>query len=174
MKTAALLLTALLLPAIAGAQALPIEPGYWEHRFDLKTASGRIESALAMVRAQMDLLPPQQRQLLEATLRSQGVEPEWLDQRLLHCLTAEDIARGQVQLAEEGGCTLHSAATSDGSTRIDFACTEGDSRGTLLLHDATRYTGEASMELDFNGIEEAATATLTGRWLAASCPAASP
>lgn len=166
------LLSSALLPSAVRAQALPIRPGLWEHQVQLQTPSGRIEGALALAKTQLELLPPQQRQLLEATLRAQGIDPDWLDQRFRTCITTDDIAAGLLRFAEQGGCTLGQVRPDGIQTHVDFRCTEGEGQGSVTLTGDNAYTGQSHMLLQFAGIEEAATATHSGRWLDAQCPAA--
>ena len=169
MKTAILLAAATLLSTVGQAQDLNVRPGLWEHSLDLKSESGRLEQALDMARAQLALLPPQQRQMMENMMARQGIKFDLVNQSFQNCISEEEAASGEFTFAEEGGCE-HTAVSEDGSaTRISFVCAQG--QGELVLENGSEYTGQSSMELEFNGTVENVTASHSGRWLGASCAA---
>jgi len=159
----------LLLPLACAGQALSISPGLWEHDLELHSASGRIEQALAIARAQLELLPPQQRQMLEGMLTQQGVRFDLTNQRLQSCITAEEASSGVFVLAGEGGCTQSGVSNTGAGSRISYVCPQGE--GEVVFRDSTTYTGRSSMSMDFNGMAENISVIHNGRWLGASCAA---
>ena len=169
MKSSLFLLAALLLPAAGSAQVLSVKPGLWEHSLDLKSESGRLEQALDMARAQMALLPPAQREMMEGMLARQGIRFDIVNQSFQNCISEEEAASGQFTFAEEGGCDQTSVREEGSSTHISFVCAQGE--GELVLRNGSEYTGRSSMALDFNGTIENVTASHSGRWLGASCAA---
>lgn len=162
-------LVALLLPPGGSAQSFDVRPGLWEHSIDLKSESGRIEAALELARTQMQLLPPAQRQVVEDTLAQQGIKADFTNQTFQNCISEEEAASGRFQFAEDGGCEQTSVVNNGSTTQISFVCAQGE--GQLELVDGASYTGSSSMQLNFAGVLENATATHSGRWLGASCAA---
>jgi hypothetical protein len=169
MRLSRSLFIAALFPSLGFAQQISVRPGLWEHQMQLKSESGRIELALELARTQMALLPPEQRQQIEAVIAAQGLKVDWVNQRFQNCVTEQEAASGVFRFAEEGGCTIQSAEPKGIATHIEFTCAQG--QGSLDLADGMEYTGQSSMTLNFNGLIEHATATHTGRWLGASCAA---
>lgn len=173
MKLQICILAALLGQASAGyTQVLPVKPGLWEHDLVLKSDSGRLELALELARAHMALLPPAQRQVLDNLLTRPGVKFDLKNQRFLNCISEEEAATGRFRFAEEGGCEVTRVLNRGPATLVSFVCAQA--RGELVLKNASEYTGESSMTLDFNGFIEHATATHSGRWLGTSCAALEP
>lgn len=164
-------LTAVLLSlsSIAVAQEFTVKPGLWEHQMDLKSESGRLEQALETARAQIALLPPAQRQMMESMMTNQGIRFDLVNQSFQNCISEEEAASGQFTFAEEGGCTKTSVRAEGDATHVSFVCERGE--GELVLRDGAEYTGQSRMSLDFNGQVENVTATHNGRWLGASCAA---
>lgn len=172
MKSSVLLLVALALPTLSHAQAFDVKPGLWEHSIDLKSESGRLEVALELARTQMQLLPPAQRKAVEDTLARQGIKADFVNQTFQNCITEEEAASGTFQFAEDGGCAQTSVRNEGAATHISFTCAQG--QGELTLTNGTAYTGSSSMELNFAGVPEKATATHSGRWVGESCTALAP
>jgi hypothetical protein len=172
MKATALLFTTLAFPVFSHAQAFDVKPGLWEHSIDLKSESGRLEIALELARSQMQLLPPEQRKVVEDTLAQQGIKADFVNQTFQNCITIEEAGSGVFQFAEAGGCEQTSVHTEGSLTDISFTCAQG--QGELTLINGTTYTGSSSMQLNFGGIIENATATHSGRWVGESCAALNP
>jgi hypothetical protein len=173
MKFAACCLVALLPSALASslalAQQIPVKPGLWEHQMNLKSQSGRVEVALEIARTQIALLPAEQRQMVENTIKQQGLKVDWVNQKFQNCITEEEASSGQFSFAEDGGCEQTSVRNAGTSTHISFVCAQG--QGELELKNGTEYTGSSSMTLNFAGVMENATATHSGHWVGASCAA---
>jgi hypothetical protein len=172
MKAPVLFLAALALPNMGYAQTFDVKPGLWEHSINLKSESGRLEVALELARTQMQLLPPAQRKVVEDTLAQQGVKADFVNQTFQNCITAEEAATGVFKFAEDGGCEQTSVRTEGATSQISFTCAQG--QGELTLTNGTAYTGSSSMQLNFAGVIENATATHSGRWIGESCAALSP
>jgi len=169
-KTSACIFTAcLLLPTAAFTQQLSVKAGLWEHRMELKSDSGRLELALETVRAQMAQLPPAQRQMMEGMLTQQGIKLDIANQTFQNCVTEEEAAAGEFKFAEEGGCTYTSIRNEGTTSYVSYVCAQG--QGDLAMHNGSDYTGNSTMTLDFNGTTENVSATHSGSWLGASCPA---
>jgi len=172
MKAPALLFAAFVLPAIASAQTFDVKPGLWEHSLNLKSESGRLEVALELARTQMQLLPPAQRKVVEDTLAQQGIKADFVNQTFQNCITAEEAATGVFKFAEDGGCEQTSVRNEGTTSHISFTCAQG--QGELTLTNGSAYTGSSTMQLNFAGVVEKATATHSGRWLGESCAALNP
>ena len=154
---------------LAAAPAFVVKPGLWEHSIDLKSESGRLEVALELARTQMQFLPPEQRKIVENTLAQQGIRADFVNQTFQNCITEEEAASGRFRFAEDGGCEHTSVRPNGATTYISFVCAQGE--GEIELTNGSAYTGTSSMELNFAGVIEKATATHSGQWIGASCAA---
>ena len=164
------LLLSLLAPVqLVSAQTLSVEPGRWQHSVDLSSESGRLEAALDLARMQMALLPEAQQQRIKSMLQRQGIQFDLVNQSFQNCVTEEEASSGEFDFMKHGGCELTDVNEVGQDTQISFSCARG--QGELVLSDGRSYTGTSSMNLEFAGITEVATATHSGHWVGPSCAA---
>lgn len=169
-----LLLPLLLIPAAFTAQAQErILPGLWDHSFTMKSESGRMELLQQQVQAQLALLPPAQRQQMEAMLARQGVSVNPQGQRFQVCVTPEDAqqdrlpqldARCQQQVLERQGNTV----------RFRFACSTTppvDGEGQYSVTSNKAYEGTANVNTMVQGQAEHMVMKTQGRWAGPDCGA---
>lgn len=163
------LCTAALLVASASTfgQALVVKPGLWEHSVNMQSESGRLEQALQMAMAQMALMPPEQRQMIENMLAQQGVKMDFANQTFQNCITEEEAAAGQFNWQEDAECQQTAVSNVGGETHVSFVCGQGE--GELVLQNDSQYTGNSRMRLDFNGNTELVTVSHNGKWIGGSC-----
>lgn len=166
MKTI-LLSTALLISAGSlAAPKLDMTPGKWQHSVKMQSASGEMERAMAEMQKQLASMPPQQRQMMEAMMKSQGMNLNPDGVSLEVCLTAEDIARGQ--LPQQDGCTQQ-LTEQNGRYHISFQCSNPPSKGEgdFQLLDSKTYQGNLQVETKVKGKTEVMTMQQQGKWLGA-------
>lgn len=168
----AILVTALALSnsAIAETVKIDIEPGLWQHSFNIKTASGELERAMQKLEQQLASMPAAQRQMMQKMLSSQGGSFDLSARSVQVCLTQQQIDRGQ--LPQQDGCEQNITQTGDNSYSFAFSCkgnppTSGT--GVMTLSSRKAYTGNASFSTDVNGKAEQMTMQQTGKWLKADC-----
>lgn len=161
-----LLFTALLSANAAAELKLDMAPGKWQHNVIMQSASGEIERAMAEMQKQLASMPPQQRQMMEAMMKSQGMNlnPDGVSMEV--CLTAEDIARGQ--LPQQDGCTQQ-LTEQNGRYHISFQCSNPPSKGEghFQLLDSKTYQGNLQVETKVKGKTEVMTMQQQGKWLGA-------
>uniref|UniRef100_A0A486XMU1 DUF3617 domain-containing protein n=1 Tax=Rheinheimera sp. BAL341 TaxID=1708203 RepID=A0A486XMU1_9GAMM len=160
-----LITLSLLLPTTAQANPkLDMEPGKWQHSFSLQSAGGELEQAMAEMQKQLASMPAQQRQMMEAMLKQQGMSLSLDGGSIEVCLTAADIARGQTpqqdgcqqQLTEQGGRYL-----------VSFQCTNPPSKGQgeFRLLNRKAYEGNLQVETSVKGKPQQMTMQQQGKWL---------
>lgn len=166
-----LLLLVLIVPELSVAQRLNIEPGLWEHRMQMTSESGQMEDAMREARRQLEALPPAQRQMMEQMMAAQGMNFGDKETRFQLCVTAEDIARDQLHLADEN-CTQQVVERSGNSIHVRFTC-NGDppsrGEGRVTIVSPREYTGDAVITTEMDGQPETVNISQKARWLAADC-----
>jgi hypothetical protein len=162
-----LLLTLSLLPAVCFAQTMPVKPGLWEHSVELKSESGKLENMLETARAQIALMPPAQRQMMENMMAQQGLKLDLANQSFQNCITEEDASDGEFAFSEDSGCEKSDSRSDGSTTHISFVCKQG--QGELAFKDGSEYSGTSTMTMKLDGADERVTSTHMGRWLGASC-----
>ncbi len=169
-----LLLSAAALVALA-AVALDMKPGLWEHSFTIKSESGQIEAAMAEMQRQLEQMPPAQRQMMEQMMAAQGMSLRPGGSSVKACVTAEEIARGE--LPQQEGCEQQVLEQGRDKLRVRFSCagnppTSGE--GEVVFHSPTHYTGKAAFETAIDGRSERMTVEQVGKWISADCGAIKP
>jgi hypothetical protein len=171
------ILAGLLLSSAAAlaAVALDMKPGLWEHSFTIRSESGQIEAAMAEMQRQLEQMPPAQRQMMEQMMASQGMSLRPGGSSIRACMTAEEIARGQ--LPQQEGCEQQILEQGRDRLRVRFSCagnppTSGE--GEVIFHSPTHYTGKAELETAIEGRTERMTIEQTGKWVGADCGAIKP
>ena len=146
------------------AVKLDMAPGKWQHNFTLQTASGEMEKAMAEMQKQLDAMPAQQRRMMEAMMKSQGMMLSGNGGSIEVCVSAEDIARGQ--LPTQDGCQQQ-LTEQDGRYLLSFQCAKPPSKGTgeFRLINSKAYEGKLTVETQVKGKTETMTMQQQGKWL---------
>ena len=164
----ALALTMLAVPcACAQTQA----PGLWEHRFAMKSQDGQVEAAMALMRQQMEAMPPEQRQKLEEMMASRGVKmgPQGTTAKV--CLSKEQAAKG-AEPPMSGDCSRQDLTRSGNTMKYRFECSKpqpmtGEGEVTFVSDKA--YNGKATVTSQLNGQPRQMSMEMSGKWLSADC-----
>lgn len=144
---------------------LDMEPGKWQHSFTLQSPGGELEQAMAEMQKQLASMPAQQRQMMEAMMKSQGMNLDLQGGTIEVCLSAADIARGQ--MPQQDGCQQQ-LREQDGNYHISFQCdgnppSKGEGKFRLLNPKA--YEGNLQVETSVNGKPQLMTLQQQGKWL---------
>ena len=167
-----LFVIAILLPGSQiSAQSLDIEPGLWEHTMKMTSQSGQMEEAMREARRQMDALPPAQRQMMEQMMADQGMRLGHDETSFQLCITAEDIARDELHLADEN-CTQQVIERTGDSIHVRFTCSgnpPSHGEGRVNIVNPRQYTGTAVINTEMDGQPEVFNINQQARWLSADC-----
>lgn len=166
------LLLAASLPAQAQTAAGPkIEPGLWEINIALKSQSGRAEAAMKQAQAAISMLPPDQRQAVEATMKAQNIRLGDKSSTVQACISKEDAERGEIP-QQAGDCTQQVLERSSNSMKVKFACTTNppaNGEAVVTFQSATAYTSRAVVDTVVIGQPERVNVDQAGRWLGTDC-----
>ena len=153
------------------AQPLNIEPGLWEHSMQMTSQSGEMEEAMRQARRQLDALPPDQRQMMEQMMAAQGMSFGKDETSFRLCITAEDIARNELHLADEN-CTQQIVERTGNRIHVRFACSSDPpsrGEGSITILSPREYTGSAVIHTEMDGKPEKLNINQKARWISADC-----
>lgn len=165
MKTVMLTILLLLASTADAKPKLDMEPGKWQHSFTMQSAGGELEQAMAEMQKQLAAMPAQQRQMMEAMLKSQGMSLSLQGGSIEVCLSADDIAKGQ--LPQQDGCQQQ-LTEQNGSFKVSFQCnTKPPSKGEgeFRLLNRKAYEGKLRVDTTHNGKPQQMTMQQQGKWL---------
>lgn len=154
--------TLCLSPALASA--LDILPGVWEVSSHNMQVGGQAMPGMQEMLAQLQNLPPEQRQMMEGMLAKQGVKLGAGGVQM--CLTAEQIEAQEIPLHDpRSGCSNEILERSATLWKFRFNCPDAQGEGeTRFLNDkefTTRVKGT------YNG--QPSSMESTARWIGADC-----
>lgn len=175
MRVLTAIATALLLVCSASASAeMNMKPGLWETSFEM--SGGAMEEAMAELREQLQGMPPEQREMMERMMASQGVGLDMMSGTLQVCVTEEEAARGYVPQHDDD-CQHQIQEQTGNSIKMSFSC-DGDpphsGEGEVTFHSPTSYSGKYRVNMNMQGQQEEMAMEQTGRWLSEDCGAIRP
>ena len=158
------LLAALLSANCFATPKLDMTPGKWRNNITMQSESGELERAMAEMQKQLASMPAEQRQMVETMMKSQGMNLSTNGVSMEVCLTAEDIARGQ--LPQQEGCSQQ-LTEENGRYQLSFQCSNPPSKGEgeFQLLDSKTYLGNLKVETKVKGKTETMTMQQQGKWL---------
>jgi len=166
-----ILMTAFISANQSFAQPLNIEPGLWQHSIQMTSQSGQMEETMRQARQQLEALPPAQRQMMEQMMAAQGMSFGKDETNFQLCITAEDIARNELHLADEN-CTQQIFERTGNRIHVRFACA-GDppsrGEGSINIVSPREYTGTAVIHTEMDGKPEMLNINQKARWISADC-----
>lgn len=155
-----LLLGLCLLPVLATAE---IRPGLWEFSNQMQSG-GESQPNLQEMLAQMQNLPPEQRQMMEQMLAQKGVRMGGAGVQL--CISPER-ARGQdIPLQDpDSGCTHEVTERSAELWKFRFTCPNGQGEGE------TRFSSDSAFSTTVKGVYDGRDSTMhsEARWIGEDC-----
>lgn len=155
---------------VAGAQE-KILPGLWDHSFTMKSESGRMEALQQQMQAQMALLPPAQRQQMEAMLARQGASISPQGNRFKVCVTPEDAQQDRLPQLDPR-CQQQVVGRQGSTVRFRFACSTTppvDGEGQYSVTNNKAYDGSANVNTVVQGQPEHMVMNTHGRWVGSDC-----
>jgi hypothetical protein len=167
------LVTASLLTHLSHAQveAPDLLPGLWQYQAKTTTASGRLEAAMEQMQAQLAAMPPEQRQMVEQMMSSQGGGMNFLtNDAYTECLTQQDIQQLTLPLSEDG-CSQTTEKVTASQYKLTIACPNDGMSGSgeYNIINSKNLTAKIVLQGVIEGEEETFTMTTTGKWISASC-----
>lgn len=179
MKIALYCFTSLVVLFTAAPSALAqpeLQPGLWEHSFEIESQSGQIEAALEQAKKMLESLPPEQREMIESQMAAQGINMDLSSYTTQVCITEDQASRNQFPQPSEN-CTQSVLEQSENLFRMSFSC-DGDpptsGEGEMRLLSDKEYQGKMTMNTTMNGQAENIVASQIGNWLSADCGSVKP
>lgn len=159
----------------ARAQA-GLQPGLWEHRMQMKTASGQMEGAMAQMQSQLANMPAEQRKMIEERMSHSGVGLGGAPNTVRVCLSKEHAARGEAPQGD-GRCQQHIVQRSGGTVKFRFTCSgnpPSSGEGEYTITSPRAYSGHSVVDTVVKGQPERVEMTQSGTWLSADCGGLKP
>lgn len=146
------------------ASALDIQPGVWELSSHNMQVGGQAMPAMEEMLAQLQNLPPEQRQMMENMLAEQGIRLGAGGVQM--CLTAEQIKAQDIPLHDpESGCRNEVLERSATLWKFRFTCPDAQGEGETRFVSDKEFTTQVSGT--YNG--QPSSMESRARWVGADC-----
>lgn len=146
------------------ASALDIQPGVWEVSSHNMQVGGQAMPAMEEMLAQLQNLPPEQRQMMENMLAEQGIRLGAGGVQM--CLTAEQIKAQDIPLHDpESGCRNKVLERSATLWKFRFTCPDAQGEGETRFVSDKEFTTQVSGT--YNG--QPSSMESRARWVGADC-----
>lgn len=146
------------------ASALDIQPGVWEVSSHNMQVGGQAMPAMEEMLAQLQNLPPEQRQMMENMLAEQGIRLGSGGVQM--CLTAEQIKAQDIPLHDpESGCRNEVLERSATLWKFRFTCPDAQGEGETRFVSDKEFTTQVSGT--YNG--QPSSMESRARWVGADC-----
>ncbi len=170
-KTSIALLLGCSLSFPVWAVKIDMAPGLWEHKFTMTNPSGELEAAMKQMQEHLAKMTPEERQMMESMMASQGLGIGEDGTSIKACITQKEIDSGFLPQKDDD-CKQETTQQSSNSFKIKYSCA-GDavSQGTgeITFSSPKAYTGKTTYVTEANGKTEEMTMTQSGKWLSADC-----
>lgn len=164
----------LLASASSFAKPPNIQHGLWDYKVEVSSKSGAVEAAIAQAKMMMEVLPPEQRAMMEGMMASRGLQIDLGNQSFKTCIKKEDIEQMRLPNPDKN-CQQTLTQVSDDTYKMTMQCKgtppmQGE--GTFVVDSRKAMHGTITMDVAMQGKPEQVTIQQNGRWIAADCPAA--
>lgn len=146
------------------ASALDIQPGVWEVSSHNMQVGGRAMPGMQEMLAQMQNLPPEQRQMMEGMMAEQGIKLGAGGVQM--CLTAEQIAAQEIPLHDpDSGCSNEILERGASVWKFRFTCPQAQGEGETHFVSDKEFTTQ--VKGTYNG--QPSSMESRARWVGADC-----
>ena len=150
-------------PALASA--LDIQPGVWEVSSHNMQVGGQAMPGMEQMLAQMQNLPPEQRQMMENMMAEQGIRLGAGGVQM--CLTAEQIKAQEIPLHDDSDCSNEFLERSATLWKFRFNCPDAQGEGETRFISDKEFTTQ--VKGTYNG--QPSSMETRARWVGSDCGA---
>lgn len=159
----------------AGVLALPIaafashgKAGLWDVTVTMSMGGA------AMQMPDLSKLPPDQRAMVEAQMKKNGVSMNGNTVSSQHCMTAAEVATDKPPtMGHMKDCTVQNMKFAGGAMTADTVCSGADMTGnghmSVSYSDDSHYSGKMTFNGTSHGHPVNMTNTFEGHWVSADC-----
>lgn len=157
--------------AALSVQAQTQAPGLWEHTIKMKSTDGKAEAAMEQMRKQIEAMPPEKRQQMEAAMRSSGLALGAGGTTMKVCVTKEEAERPPEARLARSDCTHKDVQRSGNTMKFKFECAKPPSsgEGEMTFISDKAYAGKSLVTSTAAGKTQQMTMEMSGKWLASDC-----
>lgn len=162
-----------LMGAASVAQAQVLQPGLWELTTSNMQVEGKPMPDMKQMLGQLQMLPPEQRAMMEQVLAKQGISLG--GEGIRSCLTAEQVKANDIPLQDpKSGCTQRITDKTGNVWKFTFSCPKAQGAGTATFLSDREFTTEVAGTFNATGATQRGSMHTQAKWLGANCGSVKP
>ena len=157
----------------SGAHAQMLQPGLWELTTSNMQVEGKAMPDMQQMLGQLQMLPPEQRAMMEQVLAKQGITLG--GNGIRSCLTPEQVKANDIPLQDpQSGCTQRITERNGNVWKFSFSCPKAQGAGTATFLSDREFTTQVAGTFNATGTSQRGSMNTRAQWLGADCGAVKP
>lgn len=157
----------------SGAQAQMLQPGLWEMTTSNMQVDGNAMPDMQVMLAQLKMLAPEQRAMMEQMLAKQGITVG--DKGIRSCLTPAQVKTDDIPLQDpQSGCTQKIIERNGKVWKFQFSCPKAQGSGQAQFLSDREFTTTVSGTFNANGTPQKGSMNTRAVWLGQNCGTVKP
>lgn len=157
----------------SGAQAQMLQPGLWEMTTSNMQVDGNAMPDMQVMLAQLKMLAPEQRAMMEQMLAKQGITVG--DKGIRSCLTPAQVKTDDIPLQDpQSGCTQKITERNGKVWKFQFSCPKAQGSGQAQFLSDREFTTTVSGTFNANGTPQKGSMNTRAVWLGQNCGTVKP
>jgi len=159
--------------AAPSAQAQMLQPGLWEMTTSNMQVDGKAMPDMQMMMAQLKMLPPEQRAMMEQVLAKQGITIA--GNGIRSCLTPEQVKTDDIPLQDpQSGCTQRITERNGKVWKFSFSCPKAQGSGQANFLSDREFLTTVSGTFNASGTQQKGSMNTRAVWLGNDCGSVKP
>lgn len=155
------------------AQAQMLQPGLWEMTTSNMQVDGKPLPDMQVMMAQLKMLPPEQRAMMEQMLAKQGITVA--GNGIRSCLTPEQVKTDDIPLQDpQSGCTQKITERNGKVWKFQFSCPKAQGAGQAQFLSDREFLTTVSGTFNASGAQQKGSMNTRAVWLGNDCGTVKP
>lgn len=155
------------------AQAQMLQPGLWEMTTSNMQVDGKPLPDMQVMMAQLQMLPPEQRAMMEQMLAKQGITVA--GNGIRSCLTPEQVKTDDIPLQDpQSGCTQKITERNGKVWKFQFSCPKAQGAGQAQFLSDREFLTTVSGTFNASGVQQKGSMNTRAVWLGNDCGTVRP
>lgn len=155
------------------AQAQMLQPGLWEMTTSNMQVDGKPLPDMQVMMAQLQMLPPEQRAMMEQMLAKQGITVA--GNGIRSCLTPEQVKTDDIPLQDpQSGCTQKITERNGKVWKFQFSCPKAQGAGQAQFLSDREFLTNVSGTFNASGVQQKGSMNTRAVWLGNDCGSVKP
>lgn len=154
-------------------QAQMLQPGLWEMTTSNMQVDGKAMPDMQVMMSQLQLLAPEQREMMEQMLAKQGITVG--GKGIRSCLTPEQVKTDDIPLQDaQSGCSQKITERNGKVWKFQFSCPRAKGTGQAQFLSDREFLTTVSGTFNASGTQQQGSMNTRAVWLGQNCGSVKP